>query len=565
MNPYYDVPSGWKWVRLGDLCSRVNYGINEEASEDGSGQVFLRISDINDNGQLNSAKRKFLAKRISADEQDFLLPGDITIARSGSIGRSFLVSESERGWAFASYLIRFRPIPNLVEPEFLSRILISSLFRGYVDRVGRCVAQPNINSKELCRFLIPLPALIEQRRIVDVLRQAEALVARKNTRSGQLDLMIKAYLDRLVLGVDESEWVRLGTLVETRYGTSVSADEEIGSGTPVLRIPNVMGGEVDTTDMKYVGLSSAELDRLLLTKADVLIVRSNGNPDYVGRSAPITEDIVKAGMVYASYLIRLRANTEQLLPEYLSSFLNSAFGRAAMRNTIRTTAGQSNLSGENLTKIRIPLPSISEQKRFAAFWHEVRSLRQLISQSERIAKRLQAELTVFALSGELTEKWRDVHQKEIEAAITERDQILRERGAKLSIRTEVFAPPERPADFSRPTRYWLLNELSEFQGFVFDAMREWKGTLLADNASDLDEFYRLWPIEHERNMHDRAKRALEQLAALGLIAKVTLPNDNGDFVTGYRQLRPEEKSRLNDIAVLQASIESASHDASTTS
>lgn len=175
MNPYYDVPSVWKWVRLGDLCSRVNYGINEEASEDGTGQVFLRISDINDNGQLNSAKRKFLVKRISADEQDFLLPGDITIARSGSIGRSFLVSESERGWAFASYLIRFRPIPNIVEPEFLSGILISSLFRGYVDRVGRCVAQPNINSKELCQFLVPLPSLPEQQRIVDVLRQAEAL------------------------------------------------------------------------------------------------------------------------------------------------------------------------------------------------------------------------------------------------------------------------------------------------------------------------------------------------------------------------------------------------------
>lgn len=52
-------------------------------------------------------------------------------------------------------------------------------------------------------------------------------------------------------------------------------------------------------------------------------------------------------MVYASYLIRLRADKSRLLPEYLSAFLNSAFGRAAMRNAIRTTAGQSNLSGGN--------------------------------------------------------------------------------------------------------------------------------------------------------------------------------------------------------------------------
>ncbi|MDP1664471.1 MAG: restriction endonuclease subunit S [Methylobacter sp.] len=561
----------WPHVRLAPSLAQIVRGVTFSQGDVFSSPMpdavsVLRAGNIQDR-LIIDRDLVWISSSFVSDAQRLKKNDIVVCMSSGSssiVGKSAILEEDFDGtWGAFNAVIRAKP--DVLLPKYLSCWLDSPAFRAWRDRQVQGANIQNIRQSDLASMIIPLPTLLEQQRIVDVLQQAEALVARQKARSGQLNLMIKAYLDRLVLGVDGVEWVQLGTLVETRYGTSVSADEEIGFGTPVLRIPNVMGGEVDTTDMKYVGLSSAELDRLLLTKADVLIVRSNGNPDYVGRSAPITEDIVKAGMVYASYLIRLRTNTEQLLPEYLSSFLNSTFGRAAMRNTIRTTAGQSNLSGENLTKIRIPLPAISEQKKFAAFWHEVRLLRQLISQSERIAKRLQSELTVFALSGELTEKWREVHQKEIEAAIIERDQILRERGAKVSIRTEVFAPPERSADFPRPTRYWLLNELSEFQGFVLDAMREWKGTLLADNASDLDEFCRLWPIEHERNMHDRVKRALEQLAALGLIAKVALPNDNGDFVTGYRRLRPEEKSRLNDIAALQASLESISHEAGTAS
>jgi len=236
-----------------------------------------------------------------------------------------------------------------------------------------------------------------------------------------------------------------------------------------------------------------------------------------------------------------------------------------MRNTIRTTAGQSNLSGENLTKIRIPLPAISEQKKFAAFWHEVRSLRQLISQSERIAKRLQSELTVFALSGELTENWREAHQKDIEAAIIERDQILSERGTKVSVRKEVFAPPERITNFSRPARCWLIDELSEFQHEVWNMLcYEWRGSVIVDDPDIFDEFctgpQTAWRIEHFKASNKRIRQTLEQLAALGLIAKVSVPKSNmatkqTEYLTAFRPLREDENTRLLDASKLRTELE----------
>lgn len=380
-------------------------------------------------------------------------------------------------------------------------------------------------------------------------------------RHMQLDWMIKSYLDRLVLSIHESEWVQLSELAETRYGTSVSADASVESGAPVLRIPNVMGGEVDTADMKYVELSLAELERLRLKLSDVLIVRSNGNPEYVGRSAPITPDVEEAGMVYASYLIRLRANRERILPEYLSSFLNSAFGRAAMRNAIRTTAGQSNLSGENLVKVRIPLPALAEQNRFASFWRDLRLLRQLFAWSERLTTDLQTEITALALSGELTDEWRKAHQHEIAESAQGRDEELRKRGARFSLPLPEVAQHKLQSDTNRPARRWLIDELSEFQKRVFEAFITYpRQPLLAEDPDVFGAFcsYDLLTTRLAGLLSSpiRIRRTLGQLSALGLIAKITVPKTDlrtgeREYLKAFRPLRDDENTRLADVEMLR--------------
>lgn len=64
-------------------------------------------------------------------------------------------------------------------------------------------------------------------------------------------------------------------------------------------------------------------------------------------------------------------------------------------------------------------------------------------------------------------------------------------------------------------------------------MREWEGTVVPEDTEGLADFCSnpgtAWPIEHEEASPDRIKRTLEQLAALGLIAKVLIPNENGNI------------------------------------
>ncbi|HDX8371001.1 TPA: restriction endonuclease subunit S [Aeromonas dhakensis] len=568
------LPETWAQARLIDICELNPRLLAEQRPEGDTTVTFVPMSAVDEHrGVIDKAETRMfaeVAKGYTSFRDHDVLFAKVTPCMEN--GKAAIARNLNNGLGFGSTEFHVLRSNNVVLPEYIFSFIRQKAFReraasAFVGTGGLQRVPPDF----LSRVKIPLPTLPEQQRIVDVLQQAEAAYDCQSRRR-QLDLMIKSALDRLVLARDESEWEQLGNLVETRYGTSVSADATAESGVAVLRIPNVMGGEVDTEDLKYVNLTQAELKRLNLTSADVLIVRSNGNPDYVGRSAPITADIAKSDMVYASYLIRLRTDMTRLLPEYLSAFLNSAYGRAAMRNAIRTTAGQSNLSGENLTKVKLPIPSIEEQVRFRDFWLQVRELRRLIAKSENIAAELRDVLSIAAMSGELTADWRRSHADEIAEASRERDILFRERGTKITLSTNVVVTSSVQTDFTAHTeRNWLLSELSEFQRQVLTAFTEYcqesgqpllveDPEVFARFCDDVTVTERLQAFGQSHG--NRIRRSLSQLASLGLIAKITLPkrdqeNDELDYLKAFRPLRPEEFTRMADVQTLRKALSSS--------
>lgn len=557
------LPATWVEARLGDVLARVetkvdpqtssvasHYYVGLEHIEAHTGRILRHPVDVTDASDILSIKTAFAA-------------GDILYGKlRPNLNKVHLAVQegicSTDIWAL-------RPSAGLL-PDYAAHFLRSPAVHIRATQLAIGANLPRLAADAFDRMTIALPALPEQQRIVEVLRQVEVSAQVRGARHAHLDELIKAALDGLVLGRSEAQWEQLGPLVETRYGTSVSADATIETGVPVLRIPNVMGGQVDLNEMKYVELTKAELGRLSLTTADVLIVRSNGNPDYVGRSAPITQDVCHSLIVYASYLIRLRTDTSRLLPEYLSAFLNSAYGRAAMRNAIRTTAGQSNLSGENLVKVRLPVPALAEQERFRRLWLQVKEVRGLIARSEAEATDLLSALSIQALSGGLTAQWREQNSAEIGEAVGIRDQAFRRHGTKITLSSKTVATTSVQADLTvHPARRWLMGELSEFQRQVlaaFTAHCKVTGEPLL--VEDPDVFARFCDdaVVTERlqafgtSHGNRIRRSLSQLAALGLIAKVTLPKvdpERGEreYLKAFRLLRSVEFTRMADVQNLR--------------
>ena len=151
-------------------------------------------------------------------------------------------------------------------------------------------------------------------------------------------------------------------LIESRYGTSRRCDAA-RSAVPVLRIPNVVRGRISLDNVKYCELSKKELERFRIDSGDILVVRTNGSPDLVGRCAVHVDD--GRSFAFASYLIRLRVDPAKILPVFLMFFLTSTMGRDAIAAIRRTSAGQFNINMQNLRGIRLPLPPLAIQERVA--------------------------------------------------------------------------------------------------------------------------------------------------------------------------------------------------------
>jgi len=155
-------------------------------------------------------------------------------------------------------------------------------------------------------------------------------------------------------------YVRLGTLIdEPTYGTSAKCAYESGD-QGVLRIPNIINGFVDETDLKFATFEKGEVDHLSLEEGDILIIRSNGSISLVGSCALVAAKDTRH--IFAGYLIRLRPNSNLVLPSFLLSVMVSHFLRKQIEFAAKSTSGVNNINTSELQKLIVPLPSIEEQR-----------------------------------------------------------------------------------------------------------------------------------------------------------------------------------------------------------
>lgn len=142
------------------------------------------------------------------------------------------------------------------------------------------------------------------------------------------------------------------------YGTSERLSEDAG-GVSVLRMNNLTMYGWDTSDVKYLDATQEDLTKLALQPDDILINRTNGSIKLVGKAAVFD---LEGTWLFASYLLRVRVDQNQVLPDYLVHFLNSPAGRLQIERVARPIL-MVNVSPPEIGSLVIPLPSIAEQRR----------------------------------------------------------------------------------------------------------------------------------------------------------------------------------------------------------
>jgi type I restriction enzyme S subunit len=124
--------------------------------------------------------------------------GDILLIRSNGsvslVGRTALVTDKEKGMAYAGYLIRLRVNKELILPEFLQYQFQSYAMRLQIELPARSTSGVNnINSKEVKNLMISLPPLDEQEEIVKRLKSSFSFIEKNENEFKKA----KSYTDKL--------------------------------------------------------------------------------------------------------------------------------------------------------------------------------------------------------------------------------------------------------------------------------------------------------------------------------------------------------------------------------
>ena len=185
---------------MGEVCDPPQYGASASARPFDLGLPrYVRITDINDEGHLRSDE---LASAEASQVFGYeLTQGDLLFARSGAtVGKTYLYKDDDGPCVYAGYLIRFRPLRNLVYPRFLELFTRSLSYHRWVQSMLRAGAQPNINAAEYSSLPIPLPPLPEQRAIAGLLDRVDESIERVRDEREALQSLKASTADAMLTG-----------------------------------------------------------------------------------------------------------------------------------------------------------------------------------------------------------------------------------------------------------------------------------------------------------------------------------------------------------------------------
>lgn len=364
-------PEDWNTAVVG-RCVEVKRGVSwskdQEHTEPYEGAVpVIGISNVQDRLLLDKVLYLSGLKPKAIEKKRIEQGWSVLVGSNGNrqrIGNAVYIAE-DAAFLFASFLLAAKPRADSgVTPEFFFRWLRSEQVQSYLSASSEgSTGLSNLSHSFFRKMTMAFPGQTEQAAITQVLDAVDsaidrALVAYQRSRDAERSLIADAF-DRM-----DAQKRKLGEFTtDVRYGTS-QASSERGWGNPVLRIPNVVGDQLSLGDLAYVDLRAADVGRLELRDGDLLLVRTNGNPNYIGRSAVFRRPDDRI-WVFASYLIRVRLNGE-LLPEYVNVFLGSERGRRELLRRVTTSAGNHNINSNSIRLLSLPVPQDFEQQRSIA-------------------------------------------------------------------------------------------------------------------------------------------------------------------------------------------------------
>ncbi|MEW6669412.1 MAG: restriction endonuclease subunit S [Thermodesulfobacteriota bacterium] len=430
MIPIYEkpLPALWEEEEIRQVTVRkrgYSWAKEDEVDRQEAGTVpVIRIPNIQK--KLDLANLLYL-RNVSMDalRQSAVSKGWVLFVGSNGnpdrIGDSALMVE-DRPMVFASFLMGIAPKePDRITPEFLDAWLrLHSVHEAFSKTSQQTTGLANFSWSAVKRLSIRFPTGVKEQAAItrlfqvadDALAAAEAkLTAARRLKTALMQqLFTRGIPGRHIrfkqtkIGEIPEEWeiFRLGELLQsTQYGLSESFGEH--GRYQILRMTNIENGYVHLRDPVFVDLDDAVYEQYKLEVGDILFNRTN-TLELVGRVGIVREP---NDAVFASYLVRLRANIDLVNPFYLNLCLNCHSVRSRYKRFATPAVAQANINPTNLKKTLVAIPPLStsnEQQQTVAMIESIDAAIEATGDEIRTLERLKRSLLQDLLTGKVRVK-----------------------------------------------------------------------------------------------------------------------------------------------------------------
>ncbi len=421
----HELPAGWSWIALGEICDAINGRAFKSTEWRESGVPIIRIQNLKD----STASFNYFQGDLDAKHK--VNAGDLLFAWSGTPGTSF----GAHIWngpnaALNQHIFNVQFDRKQLDTKYLCYALNQNVSR-YVAQAQGGVGLAHITKSKFMASKVPIAPLDQQKRIVaEIEKQFSRLdeaVANLKRVKANLKRYKAAVLKAAVEGrlvETEAELARregrgfetgeqlLQRILETRRSqwfipgrgqgkgkykepaapettalpelpegwVWASVDQLIGDsligldrgrdqqnsegiGTPYVKMNNVtMVGEVTSEGMVYVDASRDEKERFNL-QADDLLFNTRNSKELVGKVGIVRG--LPNGAIYNNNLMRLRA-VDGAVPNFLCSQMCSDGFRRRMDLVKKATTNVAAVYAKDLFPLPLALPPIAEQHSIVA-------------------------------------------------------------------------------------------------------------------------------------------------------------------------------------------------------
>ena len=381
---FFQIPIEWNSVKLGSekplVLEEIRNGLTISQNKDGSNYKVSRIETISES-IIDETRVRYISEITKEKLEKYLIKkGDILFSHINSdphLGKTAIAKKDYDDLLHGMNLLLFRANRSIIEPEYLNYIF--NLYRqiGIFIRIrSRAVNQSSINQNKLKNLEIPLPELLEQRKIAHVLSTIQKAIEQQDKLIRTTTELKKALMQKLFtegtrgepqketeIGLVPESW-ELNTIENIILGKFQNGafvqNPSKGKGLLFANVVDMYRDIfLDLTQLERIEVNQNNVSQYILEEDDVLFVRSSLKREGIGQNC-IAKNLSEV-VFYDCHLIKVKPDTCRVLPAFLSYYFISSLGKEELIKRSKTTT-MTTINQKSLGSALIPLPSIEMQR-----------------------------------------------------------------------------------------------------------------------------------------------------------------------------------------------------------